>query len=131
MSKLDSDITEWAEDVVNNLHKSGFSGINIIEKILKDPGISTKGSRHRVLWWPKNKRLYKIGKAMHQVSGIGVICLVIQYGRMLKEDGNIYTAVDLSKDSSIDLRRFEDECRAAKGKLRAILRDYKKGWFFA
>ena len=132
MNKLDTDITEWAEGILHDLDKSGFSGINIIEKILRDPGISTRGSRHRVHWWPrgardKQRRMAKMSKAMHQVTPTGQICLVIKHGRMLRGDGNIYTKYDLRKDSSIGLRRFNDECRIAKTKLREILKTYKDG----
>ena len=131
MSKLDSDLKEWAEHLVDNFHKSGFSGINVVERLLRDPGRGTKGSLHRILWWPRNDSMYRIGKAMHQVSKTGQICLAIKYGRMLANDGSIYTEKNLAKDSSIDLRTFEKECKKAKNKLRAILRDYKKGWFFS
>jgi len=95
--KIDVLLTEYAEDVVNSMTDTGFSGINIIEKILRDPGISTQGSKHRVLYWHRNKRIAKMSKAMHHVSQRGQLCLIVKYGRIVKEDGQILTRQEFSR----------------------------------
>ena len=120
MNKLDTDITEWAEDMVNNCRKTEFSGINIIEKILRDPGISTMGSRHRVLWWPKNRRIARMSSAMHQIDIISRVCLIVKYGRIVEDDGTVFTKYNLAKNSSINVRRFNKITKNAKTKLREI-----------
>lgn len=129
--RIDGLISEWAEDVVNRCgnvigktHDEGFSGINIIEKILRDPGIATGKSRHVVHWWPRNRRIAMMSRAMHQIDIISQICLLVRYGRILKEDGNVYTKQDLAKDSSIDVRRFNDIVKNARKKLLTITRAY-------
>ena len=129
--RIDGLISEWAEDVVNRCggvigkgHDEGFSGINIIEKILRDPGISTAGSRHAVHWWPRNYRISMMSRAMHKIDTISQVCLLVRYGRILKDDGNVYTKHDLAKDSSIEVRRFNDLVKKARIKLLEITRAY-------
>ena len=119
-ARIDGLISEWAEDVVNNCHKSGFSGINIIEKILRDPGISTSTSRHKVLWWPKNKRIAMMSRAMHRIDSISQVCLIIRYGRVVKSDGTMFTKYDLAKTSSIGVRKFNEIVRCSRNKLAEI-----------
>ena len=119
--KLDKDIEEWAADLMNNIHKCGFSGINAVEKILRDPGISTKGSNHRVHWWPKNRRISRMSKAMHQIDKISQICLIVDSRAIMSDDGNIFTKYDLAKNSSLEVRRFNDYRKKAKAKLSVVL----------
>lgn len=107
------------------MDKSEFSGINVIEKILRDPGISTGGSRDRILWWPKNRRLAEISRAMHQVSPVERICLVVKFGRPMNDDGTIFTEKHLSKNSSVGVRDFKRNCSEARKKLRRILLNQK------
>jgi len=125
--KIDSLLKEWAYDQVRTLHRSGYSGINIIEKILKDPGIATRGSKHRVLWWPKNKRLAKVSRAMHRISQRGQVCLVVEYGEIVKpDDGQILTKQEFSRFLGISSRKFDEEVRNAKNKLYQLSITYKK-----
>ena len=120
-ARIDGLISEWAEDVVNNCHKSGFSGINIIEKILRDPGISTSTSRHKVLWWPKNKRIAMMSRAMHRIDPISQVCLIVRYGRMLKDDSSIFQERDLVRNSSLTMREVRDRIHSAKKRLMEIV----------
>ncbi len=120
--KLDADIEEWAASVVYDLRKSGFSGINVVERILKDPGISTNGCAHRVLWWPpRSRRKWKVIRAMHQIDSISQMCLVVDASCILNEDNTIFTRHDLAKNSSIEVRRFNEIKKKAKSKLSQIL----------
>ena len=123
--KAKYDIAEWAEDIVNNLHKSGYRGINVVEKILRDPGFSTKGSKHRILWWPRNKRIAKVSKAMHQVDPISQVCLLVEHGGILKRDGNVFEKHDLAKTSSVTVRRFNKIVKRSTTKLLQILKGYE------
>lgn len=115
-------IHEWATDLVDNMHKSGFYGINIVEKILRDPGFSTKGMRHRILWWPKNKRIAAMSRAMHQIEPLAQVCLVVAFGRVLSDDGTVFTKHELAEYSSVEVRRFNGIVSNAKTKLREILK---------
>lgn len=126
-NRLDGLIAEWAEDVVNRCHLSGYYGINVVEKILRDPGRSTKGSQHRVLWWPRNKRTAKISKLMHQIDVVSQICLIVAHGGLLKDDGNVFTKHDLAKSSSVNVRRFNGLVKNAKSKLLKKLVAYERG----
>ena len=118
---LDSLIDEWAADLMRHVHRGGYSGINAVERILKDPGISTKISGHVVLWWPKTRRIAKMSKAMHQVSPIEQIVLVVDSGHLLNDDRSVFTKAHLAKNSSLEVRRFNDFRKKAKAKLSSIL----------
>ena len=118
---LNADIDEWAKTIIDSSSMSGFSGINIIEKILSDPGISTDGSRHRVLWWPKNKRVAKISRAMHQIPVLWQIVLIVDSRHILNDDGTIFNKHMLSKCSSLSVRRFNEYRKKSKSKLSCIL----------
>ena len=126
MRNLDSLLVEYCEHLVNVMDRSGFSGINIIEKILKDPGISTLGSKHRALWWPKNKRIAEMSRAFHYVMPNARVCLVVEYGRVLKEDGWILTKKEFCADQGSSCALFDSYVKVAKKQLRYILRVYKK-----
>jgi hypothetical protein len=140
MKKLDFWLTEWAEHQVNIMHRCGYSGVNIIEKILKDPGISTGGSKHRVLWWPKNKRIAQMSRAMknkriaqmsramHQISPYSRLCLVVEYGRIVQQkNGQILTKKEFCAKRGHSCAFFDECVRDAKNKLRVILRGYTEG----
>ena len=120
---LNSDIDLWAKDIVNSSHISGFPGINAVERILKEPGIATDGSKHRVLWWPKNKRIAKMSRAMHQIDPISQVCLIVDSRNLMKEDGNSFTLNDLKKNSSLSMGEIRRRIKESKRKLREILRD--------
>lgn len=119
--RLDADIDEWAQDVVANMNKSGFSGINTVEKLLKDPGLSTQGSRHRVLYWPKNRRIAKMSRVMHQIDKVSQIVLIISCGYLSNDDHTVFTKHNLAKCSSLGVRRFNELEKLAKIKLSQIL----------
>jgi hypothetical protein len=118
---LNSDIDQWAQDVVRNVHKSGFSGINVVERILKDPGVATDASKDRILWWPPNRAVARISRAMHRIPVRAQICLIVDSCHILKEDGNIYSEKDLARESTLTVSEIRKYVREAKAKLRRIL----------
>ena len=124
--KLDADIKEWATDVMRHVHKSAFSGINAVERILRQPGNSTKGSNHRVLWWPRNRRISKMSKAMHQIDSVSQVCLIINAELILNDDNTIFSFRDLAKNSSLTVGRARGYVTKSKRKLRKILRGFGK-----
>jgi len=123
MRNLDSLLVEYCEHLVNTYHRSGYGGQNIIHKILQDPGISTLGSRHKILWWPKNKRIFKMGRAFHHLDIMQQMVLIVNYGRIVDPDnGQIVDDVCFSRDQpGMTLRRFHKVRRSAKFKLARIL----------
>lgn len=121
MSRIDDWIDEWAFHIVMNLHKSDFYGINVVEKILRDPGISTNGGRSKILWWPpRDRRVAKISRAMHQIDPISRVCLIIDTENLRDRDGKIFDKYALAKNSSVTVRRFNELTKNAKTKLRRI-----------
>ena len=125
MKRFIYDLHKWAEDIADAADKTGFSSINIIEKILRDPGYSTKNSKHVVLWWYRNKHIAAMSKAMHQVPISMQICLVVEYGRILKGDGQILTKKEFCAKTGYSCALFDSYIRVSKKKLRGILRGYK------
>ena len=123
MRTLDSLLVEYCEHLVNTYHRSGYSGQNIIHKILQDPGISTQGSRHRVLFWPKNKRLFKMGRAFHHLDIMQQMILIVFYGRIVDPDnGQIVDDLTFSRDQpGMNLRKFQQIRRSALTKLLIVL----------
>ncbi len=127
MRNLDSLLVEYCEHLVNTYHRSGYSGENIIHKILQDPGISTQGSRHRVLWWPpfrgrKQKRIYDMGRAFHHIDSMAQMCLIVSYGRIVDPDnGQIVTPVDFALDHGFGLRKFNKIVSDASKILRGLI----------
>ena len=124
MRTLDSLLVEYCEHLVNTYHRCGYSGQNIIHKILNDPGISTQGSRHKILWWPRNKRIFKMGRAFHHLDSLQQMCLIVFYGRIVDPDnGQIVDAAMFSRDQpGMDLREFNSNISDAKTKLSTILK---------
>ena len=120
--RLNSWLDEWARDMVSQANNSGFSGINVVEKILRDPGISTKGGSHKILWWPKTRRIAKLSRAMHQIDPISQICLIVDAKAIMREDGNVFTKRDLVKNSSLTTREVREKLRQSKRRLSALLR---------
>jgi len=119
---LSQDLDEWCRDQVNNAYSSDFSGINVIEKILRDPGMSTDGSRDRVLYWPRSKRIARISRAMHQVDPISQVVLIVASGHIINEDGTVFSKHMLAKRSSLTVRRFNELRKKAKLLLSSILK---------
>ena len=126
MAKIDSWLEEWAESVIEDSYKSHYSGINAVERILRDPGVATSQGSHRVLWWPKNPRVAKISKAAHQLTPIEIVCLLVKYGHVVDDNQNRFTPEHLATHSSIGLRRFKKIVREAKNKLSRILDSYRR-----
>ena len=126
MRNLDALLVEYCEHLVNTYHRCGYSGQNIIHKILNDPGISTQGSKHRVLWWPKNKRIARMSRAFHYVMPLARVCLIVEYGKILKDDGWILTKKEFCADSGYSCALFDVYVKHAKKQLRYILKTYEK-----
>jgi hypothetical protein len=125
LDRVRSWIAEWVIDTSERVHDSDYYGINVVERIIRDPGISQNKLNHWILWWPRNRRTYLVGKAMHQIPVVHQICLLVHYGGVRKADGSEYTKHDLVKDSSLTLRKFGDFVRSAEKSLVDILGTYK------
>ena len=132
MRRIDRWLHDWAETVIEDANKSNLSGINTVEKLLKDPGIATDISQHKVLWWPKNRRVARISKAAHQLCSTEIVILVIHYGIVLNDDQSRLTKKDFAKVTGISVSRFHDIKRVARAKISTILDGYdkreKKDW---
>lgn len=126
MKRVDRWGIEWAESVIADSYKSNYSGINVVERILRDPGITTDLSQHKVLWWPKNHKVARVSKAVHQLTPIERIVLIVHWGHVLNDDGTRFTKKDLAQNSSISVSRYHDINGGARAKLSRILKDYDK-----
>ena len=124
--KVDSMIAEYVETLVRDIHRSGYAGINAVERIIRDPGIATDRSQHRILWWPKNRRCAKVSKAFHQIDVISRVVLIIHYKGVITDDGKVFTKHDLAKNSSIGVRRFNEILKKSKNKIADILAGYDR-----
>ena len=124
MRRVDRWLSDWAESVIEDVNASNYPGINGVERILKDPGVATDTSRHKVLWWPKNRRVAKVSKAAHQLNSIEIIVLVIHYGFVLNDDQTRFTKKDLAQNSSISVSRYHQIRKAARRKISKILDSY-------
>jgi len=124
--RIDSMISDYIVEYVKLVHGTSFSGINVVNKLLKDPGFSTEGSQHRVLWWPKNHRIAQISKAFHVLSPKEVAIMAIYYKGVINDDGSTFTKEDLAKNSTIGLRRFGEIHRNAKRKVKDALKIISK-----
>lgn len=126
MRRVDRWLHDWAESVIEDANASQFPGIGAVERILKDPGIATDKTQHRVLWWPKNRRVAKVSRAAHQLTPIEIIILVIHYGFVVNDDQTRFTKKDLAKNSSISEQDFSKLRRDARRKIAALLKAYDK-----
>ena len=124
MRRVDSWLHDWAETVIGDCNKSNLSGINVVERILKDPGVATDISQHKVLWWPKDRRVARVSKAAHQLTPTQVIILVIHYGHLLRDDGSKFTKKHLAQNSSISVPLYHDIKKVARAKISRILDGY-------
>ena len=120
-------IADWVFEVSMNVHKSEYYGINVIERVLRDPGIAKYKRRHWIFWWPRSRRVALVEKAMHQIPVIQQICLLVQYRGVIREDGNVYTKHDLALDSSVTVREFNRYRKESENKIREILEGYERG----
>ena len=116
-------IREWAEAAAEDMWKSGYPGINAVEQLLRDPGRSLGINGHRVLYFHRNQRIAKVSRAMHQIDPISQICLIVRYGRIVDENGQIIGGRDLVNASSLTPADYKEKCRGAVRKLKKILND--------
>ena len=135
MTRVDRWITEWCERTLEDCNESGLSGINTVEKLLRDPGVATGQGGHKVLAWPhRKKRISKAehrraswtSKAAHQLTPIERIILIIHYGHVLNDDGTRFTKFDLAKFSSVGVADYDRIRKKSKTKFSRILRGYHK-----
>jgi len=126
MSKVDRWGREWAVEVLVDIHKSNYSSINVVERILRDPGIATDVSQHKILWWPKNRRVARVSKAAHQLTAVERIILIVHWGHVLNDDGTRLTKNHLAQKGAISVDKFLEIKDCARRKLSKILRGYDK-----
>ena len=119
---LKADIDEWAKEMVRNAHKSGFSPINTFENLLRNPVLSTGGSKHRILYWHRNKRIARMSRAMHQIDKLSQILLIVDSGYLESDDKTVFTLENLRDHSTMKMHEIREIIRDAKQKLRKILR---------
>lgn len=122
-SRVDSWLYEWAETECAAIHKSGYGGINVVERLLRDPG-GTQIAEHKILWFPKNRRVARVSKASHQLTPLERIVLIIDYGNIRRDDQKRFTLKDLARYSSVTVRRSRHIKKAAKQKMSKILKGY-------
>ena len=135
MTRVDRWITEYVERVIADIGRSNYSGINVVERILKDPGIATGQGSHRVLWWPhRKKRISKAAhrraswtsKAFHQLTPVEAVILIVHYGHVPKGDGSRFTKADLCANSSLTQERYLLIKKTASKKMSRILSSYHR-----
>ena len=119
MQRIDRWLIEWAESVIKESAHSNMSGVNVVEKLLRDPGVTTGLSGHKVLWWPKNHRVSKISKAVHQINPVDRVILIIHYG-YLPHEGRKMTLRDLVRNSSLTMNEVKDRRRKARSKINKL-----------
>jgi len=138
-SKLDYDLRDWARQVVRDMNKSCHPSINPVERILRDPGIATRGARHRALWWPiwypdrRYNRNTRLRKAICQLPSRYRICLVVKYGGLLNDDKSLLTKRDLCAFCALKQGDFDIYVKKSKKIIRGILRGYEESkmkWLF-
>ena len=121
MGKLKAWISEWARDCVYDMHRSEYAGINVVERLLRDPGICHR-AEHRVLWWPRTRKIAAVSRAAHQLTPVERIILIVHYGDIIKDDGRRFTKRDLVKNSSLTGDQYDEVRREAEATLRRILK---------
>ena len=135
MRRVDRWLGDWAESVIVDTYRSEYGGINAVERILRDPGVATVLSQHKVLWWPhrknhisaeRHKALSWTYKAAHQLTPIEIIVLIIAYGYVKNDDGTRFTKHELAQNSSISVSRYHDIKKAARAKMQGILDSYEE-----
>ena len=126
MRRVDRWLGEWAESAIRDANSSCMPGIGVVERILRDPGIATQISQHKVLWWPRNRRVAAISRAAHQLTPIERIVLIIHYGYVQNDDGTRFTKRHLEKFSSVSQKRFSKLRRDARRKIVKLLDSYEK-----
>ncbi len=122
---LISDLKEWAKHEADQLQETNFSPINVIEALLRSPGRSTRFGGHRILYWPKNRRLGRMSRAMAQVvPPANQACLVVKFGEILDpETGQLFTPKDFIYCSS--LRSSPDPLSEFNRRVRDSVRELR------
>jgi len=135
MTRVDRWLTEWADRTLVDCNESGLSGINTVEKLLRDPGVATGQGGHKVLWWPhRKKRISKAAhkraswtsKASHQLTPTERIVLIIHYGNVKNDDKSRFTKFDLAQNSSISVQKYLSIKKGAQRKMSRILSSYHR-----
>ena len=103
-SRIDSMLCEWAESEVAWMHRSGYSGINVVERLLRNPGRGSEIAEHKILWWPKNRRVAKVSKASHQLTAWERVILIAHFGNLQNDDGTKFEKKDFVNASSFTSR---------------------------
>ncbi len=120
MQRIDRWLIEWAEDCIARTADSNLSPINVVEKLLRDPGMSTGKSQDKILFWHRNPRIAAVSKAMHQVDATSQVILIVHYG-YLPHEGRKYTMNDLVRESSLTLSECRNKRRKARSKINKII----------
>jgi hypothetical protein len=119
---LDDSIREWADDQVK-LMLGGYSGINAVERILRDPGIASQISQHKILWWPKTRRIARISRASHHLRPIDRIVLMVDAGVVMNKEGKPLEPKEFCEETKGSVRKYGAYVKRAKQRLREILRN--------
>ena len=123
MRTLDSLLVEYCKEVADTMYRSDYSRENAIHRMKFNPGISTQGSRHRILWWPRNRRIAKMSRAFHHLDVMQRMCLIVEYGKIVDPDnGQIVIPLDFALDHGFGLRKFNNNVRESKTILSRILK---------
>ena len=95
---------------------SNLSGINVVERLLRDPGRASAKSNDRILFFHKNPRIAAISRAINhaEIDNVTKIILIVDYGFIAKDDGKRFKINDLVRNSSLTM----SECRAKKREAR-------------
>lgn len=120
--KLDEDIRLWASQVMHSvLEATGYSPLNAVERICRDPGIAHFKQEHKCLWWPWGWRVARIHKAAHQLTVMERVCLIMNAGVILDDDGKQLTVKEFCRICKGRESKFPAYVNRAKGKLKKIL----------
>lgn len=125
MQRIDRWLIEWADDCIRRAYSSDLSSINVVEKLLRDPGMATGKSHDKVLFWHRNPRIAAVSKAMHQLDPISQIVLIVHYG-FLPHEGRKFTLNDLVRNSSLTMADCRDRRRKARRKINNLCNTQKK-----
>ena len=125
MHRIDRWLIEWADDVIRRAYSSELSSVNIVERLLRDPGMASDSGKDRVLFWHRNPRIASVSRAAYRLDTISQIILIIHYG-YLPYEGRKFTLKDLAKNSSMTLGEISAKRRDARRKLQYEINKHKK-----
>ena len=123
MQRVDRWLIEWAEDEIRQSNMSNLSGINVVEKLLRDPGMATGKSKDRILFFHRNPRIAAISRAINraEIDNLTKIILIVDYGYIAKEDGKRFKINDLVRNSSLTMSECRAKKRDARRKINSLL----------